>query len=695
MAMLGAVAATVLAGWAPGAAAQQRDYLDVTGGVHQPGIEVLAQRELFEGTLCGDGMFCPNEPIKRSTVAVWLIRALQVEPTALSTSRFADVDADDWWAPYVERLAELEVTVGCKRDPLRYCPDSSVTRAQMASFLVRAFGVEPGMSADFTDIEGTSHTSNINALAAARITAGCKKIPLRYCPDSSVTRAQMATFMARALGLVPLPPEFVLSLPSHCSGWESERPHDPPEAGCPVWWSHLFDLEPSPEGITAHEMRAHLTAALPNYQPHRLSGTTYSATDRLEDLPAPVRELIASTLARLAAEDPATAGRVVTITAIPTACFGEFVAACAYPSGINFVNVSGTGWWLRGIHTVAHEWAHVRDYGIVPGGSRSPEWCRRLAERASADEATGRLVTHTGLLEAASPAHSAPLRSGAGCAGALIARFAPEIDSHDRPGGIVELSANAQAQAWMRRGFASAEARWWAAEAAAGYPALETPLDAPLEPGPLVPRPSRPERGSCESSLPQPELCTAPDNCHNGMHQHPFRPDWRHYHTGGLELHTHHRWHVLVDGVAVPTDVARPSGGYCEYPDGRRALGGFSPGKVFGEPVSVTRGTYSPDGAWLYTGIGPCVYPATPGHPRYDPTNWQQAVCTGHATQSPEATDRIWVRCGPAMGHRCPDEDDFADGEYDDGWVACGELDPRTGYFSDICRATTGEPRRR
>ena len=694
MAMLGAVAATALAGWAPGAAAQQRDYLDVTGGVHQPGIEVLAQRELFEGTLCGDGMFCPNEPIKRSTVAVWLIRALQVEPTALSTSRFADVDADDWWAPYVERLAELEVTVGCKRDPLRYCPDSSVTRAQMASFLVRAFGVEPGMSADFTDIEGTSHTSNINALAAARITAGCKKIPLSYCPSKAVTRAQMATFMARALGLVALPPEFVLSLPSHCSGRESERPHDPPEAGCPVWWSHLFDLEPSPEGITAHEMRARLTAALPNYQPHRLSGTTYSATDRLEDLPASVRELIASTLARLAAEDPATAGRVVTITAIPTAC-GIPASACVYPNGINFVNISGIGRWLRGIRTIAHEWAHLRDYEIAPDGIGSPEWCDRLAERASADEASGRLVTHSAVLEAASPAHAAPLRSGPGCAGALIARFAPEIDSHDQPGTIAELSANAQAQAWMRRGFASAEARWWVAEAAAGYPALDPPMDPPLEPGQLVPRPARPEPGSCEDESPQPQVCTTPDDCHNGMHEHPFRPETRHYHSGGLEPHTHHRWHILVDGSAVPTNNAHPSGEYCEYPDGRRALAGFSPGKVFGEPVYVSWASYSPDGEWLQTSGGSCVSTATPGHPRYDPTNWQQEVCQGHATQSPRVADRFWQPCGPKTGHRCPTKANLADGEYDGGWVACGELDSRTGSFWDICRATTGEPRRR
>ena len=43
---------------------------------------------------------------------------------------------DEWWMPYVERLADLQITVGCKRDSLRFCPDETVTRARMASFLV-------------------------------------------------------------------------------------------------------------------------------------------------------------------------------------------------------------------------------------------------------------------------------------------------------------------------------------------------------------------------------------------------------------------------------------------------------------------------------------------------------------------------------------------------------------------------------
>ena len=106
-----------------------------------------------------------------------------------------------------------------------------------------------------------------------------------------------------------------------------------------------------------------------------------------------------------------------------------------------------------------------------------------MAQRLSADEATGRLVTHAALLEIANPGLHLPLRSGPGCAAALLARLETEVPSHDQPGEILELSANAQTQAWVRSGWASAEARWWAAEAAAGYPPQYPPLDPPAASG--------------------------------------------------------------------------------------------------------------------------------------------------------------------------------------------------------------------
>ena len=118
----------------------------------------------------------------------------------MGDSRFADIAHGQWWIRYAEQLADRQITLGCAANPPRYCPDRSVTRAQMASFLVRALQLPPAPTpAGFTDTEGNTHQANIDALAAAGITLGCDTDPLRYCPDQPVTRAQMATFLHRAL----------------------------------------------------------------------------------------------------------------------------------------------------------------------------------------------------------------------------------------------------------------------------------------------------------------------------------------------------------------------------------------------------------------------------------------------------------------------------------------------------------------
>ena len=172
------------------------------GGTHSDAIHTLDHDGVFAGTLCGnDGdMFCPGEPLTRAHMAVWLVRVLDgADPAAVTETRFSDVDGSHPQAALIERFAALGVTYGCATGPLRYCPDDNVTRAQMAAFLVRAFDVPAADAAGFTDVDtGNVHSADIDALAGTRITYGCATDPLRYCPDDPVTRAQMASFLVRA-----------------------------------------------------------------------------------------------------------------------------------------------------------------------------------------------------------------------------------------------------------------------------------------------------------------------------------------------------------------------------------------------------------------------------------------------------------------------------------------------------------------
>ncbi|MDE0290080.1 MAG: fibronectin type III domain-containing protein [bacterium] len=187
---------------APSPATAQGVFSDDDGTFHEVALESLAALGVLAGTECGQGRICPGDPISRWTMAVWLIRVLDnAEPPRVASTRFADVDAGSWWADHVERFAALGVTSGCKTGPLRYCPDDSVTRGQMAAFLSRAFALSAAGSAGFTDTSGHLFEAEIDALAAARITAGCSLNPLRYCPRDAVTRGQMASFITRALNL--------------------------------------------------------------------------------------------------------------------------------------------------------------------------------------------------------------------------------------------------------------------------------------------------------------------------------------------------------------------------------------------------------------------------------------------------------------------------------------------------------------
>lgn len=130
----------------------------------------------------------------------WLdnIKVYSCEPAAV----FADVPNTYWAWQYIERLYEAGITGGCDSDPLRYCPESTVTRAQMAVFLLRGIHASSygppsvGGETGFADVPTNYWAAAwIKQLAVEGITGGCRSGD--YCPESFVTRAQMAVFLLR------------------------------------------------------------------------------------------------------------------------------------------------------------------------------------------------------------------------------------------------------------------------------------------------------------------------------------------------------------------------------------------------------------------------------------------------------------------------------------------------------------------
>ena len=108
----------------------------------------------------------------------------------------------------IEAIAAEGITKGCN-PPIndRYCPDDDVTRGQMAAFIRRALGLPHTNTDHFDDDNGSTFEADINAIAAEGITKGCNPPANdRYCPDRTVDRDEMASFLARARGLTPMGP---------------------------------------------------------------------------------------------------------------------------------------------------------------------------------------------------------------------------------------------------------------------------------------------------------------------------------------------------------------------------------------------------------------------------------------------------------------------------------------------------------
>ena len=180
-------------------------FSDVAGADQTEAVAALAEHGLLDGTLCGADSFCPDDGITRAHMAIWLVRALDGEdPAPVTETRFADVDPTSPHAAFVERLAQLGITKGCKSRPLSYCGDDTVTRGQMASFFVRALKLTNAPAAAFTDVDRRSvHAYSIAVLSAAGYMGGCT--PTEFCPDAPATRSQAAAVLTQAPGLTTSP----------------------------------------------------------------------------------------------------------------------------------------------------------------------------------------------------------------------------------------------------------------------------------------------------------------------------------------------------------------------------------------------------------------------------------------------------------------------------------------------------------
>ncbi len=170
-------------------------------------IERLYNAGITSGCGISPLIYCPENSVTRAQMAIFILRGIHgtsYTPPAATGTVFGDVPATHPHAAWIEALAAQGITSGCGNG--NYCPNNPVTRAQMAVFLLKAkhgSGYTPpavGADSGFGDVS-TSHWAAawIKQLAAESITSGCGAG--NFCPNQAVSRAQMAVFLVKTFDL--------------------------------------------------------------------------------------------------------------------------------------------------------------------------------------------------------------------------------------------------------------------------------------------------------------------------------------------------------------------------------------------------------------------------------------------------------------------------------------------------------------
>lgn len=169
-------------------------------------IEQLYNAGITGGCSTSPLNYCPTVPVTRAQMAVFLLKGIHgssyAPPAVGSDTGFTDVALDYWAAAWIKQLAAEGITGGCGVGS--YCPENTVTRAQMAVFLLKATHgssyAPPAATGIFSDVATDYWAAAwVEQLAAEGITSGCATGT--YCPENPVTRDQMAVFLVKAFNL--------------------------------------------------------------------------------------------------------------------------------------------------------------------------------------------------------------------------------------------------------------------------------------------------------------------------------------------------------------------------------------------------------------------------------------------------------------------------------------------------------------
>jgi len=165
-------------------------------------INLMYEKGITSGCSASPPDYCPDSTTTRGQMAVFIITSMfgGSSFSYTTTPYFNDVPVSNGFFKFIQKMTDLGITAGCGSN--NFCPDDSISRAQMAVFIIAArYGTIPftyPTTPYFTDVPSTSpYFPFVQKMAQLGITAGCKTG--YYCPDDSLTRGQMAVFIDTGL----------------------------------------------------------------------------------------------------------------------------------------------------------------------------------------------------------------------------------------------------------------------------------------------------------------------------------------------------------------------------------------------------------------------------------------------------------------------------------------------------------------
>ncbi|WOV86856.1 S-layer homology domain-containing protein [Sporosarcina oncorhynchi] len=174
-------------------AASAPSFQDVPSSKHfAEAVNDLAARNLIGGY--PDGTFRPGESITRGQAAAILVKMTKLDTKNVKDPKFKDVSPANGSYKAIAALAEKGVINGYGDG--RFGPNDSITRAQMASIIIKAFDLplyrDPNHG--FKDVaHKNGHRDGIYSLYQLGLTTGTS--PTTYSPNDPITRGQAAKLL--------------------------------------------------------------------------------------------------------------------------------------------------------------------------------------------------------------------------------------------------------------------------------------------------------------------------------------------------------------------------------------------------------------------------------------------------------------------------------------------------------------------